>query len=78
MIGGGQLAFTMLGLMHNETTGKTKYLILDPHYTGKDELKTIQGKGWCGWKDMEVIFKDQHFFNLCLPQIPTGTGTAKI
>ena len=26
------------------------YLIVDPHYTGKDELKPILSKGWVGWK----------------------------
>eukprot|EP01127_Copromyxa_protea_P018364 TRINITY_DN5769_c0_g1_i1.p1 TRINITY_DN5769_c0_g1~~TRINITY_DN5769_c0_g1_i1.p1 ORF type:complete len:550 (+),score=102.90 TRINITY_DN5769_c0_g1_i1:95-1651(+) len=74
MIGGGLLAFTMLGIMRNESTGTTKYLILDPHYTGKEDLKTIQGKGWCGWKNVEVIFKDVNFYNLCLPQLPLTTS----
>lgn len=27
-----------------------RFLILDPHYTGSDNLKTIQKEGWCGWK----------------------------
>ena len=25
-------------------------MIVDPHYTGKDEMKPILSKGWVGWK----------------------------
>eukprot|EP00330_Aristerostoma_sp_ATCC50986_P008715 CAMPEP_0114575624 /NCGR_PEP_ID=MMETSP0125-20121206/480_1 /TAXON_ID=485358 ORGANISM="Aristerostoma sp., Strain ATCC 50986" /NCGR_SAMPLE_ID=MMETSP0125 /ASSEMBLY_ACC=CAM_ASM_000245 /LENGTH=46 /DNA_ID= /DNA_START= /DNA_END= /DNA_ORIENTATION= len=46
MIGGGVLAYTLLGIDYNETTGDIKFLILDPHYTGSDNLKPIQDKGW--------------------------------
>jgi len=67
MIGGGQLAYTLLGIYTNNN--KTLFLILDPHYTGKDDLKTILGKGWCGWKERESIFLDSHFYNLCFPQV---------
>lgn len=31
------------------------YLIVDPHYTGKDELKTILSKGWVGWKHLGAV-----------------------
>lgn len=34
MMGGGNLAFTILGVDWNENTGDVKFLILDPHYTG--------------------------------------------
>jgi hypothetical protein len=34
MIGGGVLAFTLLGVRFNESTGEAAFLILDPHYTG--------------------------------------------
>lgn len=44
MIGGGQLAYTLLGIFTSNNS-KTLFLILDPHYTGKDDLKTIVGKG---------------------------------
>jgi len=54
------------------------FLILDPHYTGKDDLATIQNKGWCAWKDVS-LFKEKYFYNLCLPQSPTsGSGKIKI
>jgi len=77
MIGGGQLAYTLLGIDYNEKTGKVLFLILDPHYTGKDELGAIQKKGWCAWKDGS-LFKEKYFYNLCLPQVPTGAGSTRI
>jgi len=67
MIGGGVLAYTLLGIDYNEDTGETKYLILDPHYTGADNLKSIQEKGWISWKD-EKIFLEGSYYNFCLPQ----------
>lgn len=69
MIGGGVLAYTLLGVEYNEDTGNTRFLILDPHYTGQDNLKTILDKGWCGWKGPE-IFRSDSFYNLCMPQRP--------
>lgn len=27
-------------------------MIVDPHYTGKDDLKPILSKGWVGWKTL--------------------------
>ena len=42
--GGGVLAHTILGVDFNETTGDLKFLILDPHYTGAEDLKTILDK----------------------------------
>lgn len=44
MIGGGALAYTLLGVAFHGGTGEARFLILDPHYTGPDELDTIQGK----------------------------------
>lgn len=69
MIGGGVLAHTILGVAWSETTGQIRYLILDPHYTGAEDLQLITDKGWCGWKGPE--FWDQTaYYNLCLPQRP--------
>ena len=34
MIGGGVLAYTLLGVAFNDATGDAAFLILDPHYTG--------------------------------------------
>ncbi|KAK5865843.1 hypothetical protein PBY51_020082 [Eleginops maclovinus] len=69
MIGGGVLAHTILGVAWSETTGQIRYLILDPHYTGAENLQVITDKGWCGWKGPD--FWDQTaYYNLCLPQRP--------
>ncbi|XP_043268584.1 ufm1-specific protease 2 isoform X2 [Venturia canescens] len=69
MIGGGVLAHTILGISYNETYDDIKYLILDPHYTGAENLSVILNKGWCGWKNKDFWKKDA-FYNMCLPQRP--------
>lgn len=78
MMGGGNLAFTVLGVDWCEATGEVKFLILDPHYTGSEDLAAIQGKevaleGYrataCGWRS-PASFSKQSFYNLCLPQRP--------
>ncbi|KAL7981910.1 hypothetical protein Chor_000967 [Crotalus horridus] len=69
MIGGGVLAHTILGVAWNEITGHIKFLILDPHYTGAEDLHVILEKGWCGWKGPDFWNKDA-YYNLCLPQRP--------
>ncbi|XP_012268207.2 ufm1-specific protease 2 [Athalia rosae] len=69
MIGGGVLAHTILGVDYNESSGDVKFLILDPHYTGVENLTTIINKGWCGWKSPEFWKKDA-FYNMCLPLRP--------
>ncbi|KAF0978101.1 hypothetical protein FDP41_002616 [Naegleria fowleri] len=73
MIGGGVLAYTMLGIEFDELTGECSYLILDPHFTGSindpEYLEDIISGGWCGWKTREQVFKDSVFYNLCMPQL---------
>lgn len=69
MIGGGVLAHTIIGVDFNEKNGDISYLILDPHYTGAEDLAVITKKGWCGWKKNSFWDKNA-FYNLCLPQIP--------
>lgn len=69
LAGGGVLAYTMLGIDWNESTGDVRYLILDPHYTGAENIKTIKSKGWCGWKGNDLFLPDA-FYNFCLPQRP--------
>ncbi|KAJ8752047.1 hypothetical protein K2173_001073 [Erythroxylum novogranatense] len=75
MIGGGVLAYTLLGVDYNEGTGDCAFLILDPHYTGNDEHKKIVNGGWCGWKKAvdnkgKNFFLHDKFYNLLLPQRP--------
>lgn len=69
MIGGGVLAHTIIGVDFHEKSGDISYLILDPHYTGSEDLSTILKKGWCGWKKNSFWDKNA-FYNLCLPQRP--------
>ncbi|XVF08781.1 hypothetical protein REPUB_Repub07fG0032500 [Reevesia pubescens] len=75
MIGGGVLAYTLLGVDYNEATGDCAFLILDPHYTRTDDLKKIVNGGWCGWKKSvdskgKSFFLHDKFYNLLLPQRP--------
>jgi len=69
MIGGNCLAHTILGVDYNEKTGDLRFLILDPHYTGTEDLKTILKQGWCGWKELK-FWNDNSSYNLCMPQRP--------
>ena len=69
MIGGGVLAHTIIGVDFNEKSGDIAFLILDPHYTGSEDLGVITKKGWCGWKKNSFWDKTA-FYNLCLPQRP--------
>ncbi|KDO69400.1 hypothetical protein CISIN_1g0071712mg, partial [Citrus sinensis] len=76
MIGGGVLAYTLLGVDYNEASGDCAFLILDPHYTGNDEHKKIVNGGWCGWKKAvdskgKNFFLHDKFYNLLLPQRPS-------
>jgi len=69
MIGGGVLAYTLLGVAYNDQTGDIRFLILDPHYTGPDNLQAIQQQGWIKWRDV-TLFKKDSYYNLCMPQLP--------
>ncbi|CDW52371.1 Probable Ufm1-specific protease [Trichuris trichiura] len=69
MIGGGVLAHVILGVFIDEASSLVKYLVLDPHYTGPEEAKSIIQKGWCGWKPSTFWAKGP-FYNLLLPGRP--------
>lgn len=43
MFGGGLYAYTLLGIDYNEED--CRFLILDPHYVGNDNIKSIIEKG---------------------------------
>ncbi len=43
------MAHTILGLDFNEETGDVKFLVLDPHYTGAETVKTIVDKVRIVW-----------------------------
>ena len=79
MMGGGALAFTILGITWHEDSGSVELLILDPHYTGQDDLDSIQSKtvsleGYkgkaCSWRPIDSFSKND-FYNLCCPQRPS-------
>ena len=73
----GELAFTLLGVDFHEKTGELRYLIMDPHYQGADELASIQPK-WVGWKTGDSpthlgtkLFKSDTFYSFMLPERPS-------
>ena len=72
--------FETQGIDYNSSTGDIAFLILDPHYTGPEDLNRIQMKsvsleGYravpCGWRRAST-FASNSFYNLCLPQRPVG------
>jgi hypothetical protein len=69
MIGGGVLAHTILDDNFDEIEGDAKFLVLDPHYTDEENIKTIIEKGWCGWKPVS-FWDESAFYNLLLPFKP--------
>lgn len=46
-----------------------RWLILDPHYIGSENLAVIHGKGWCNWKGPE-FWNPQASYNMYLPGRP--------
>ena len=77
MIGGGVLAYTLLGIDYNSDTGECAFLILDPHYTGADEMGKVRSGQWVAWKRLGdkaaaggELFVAGAFYNLLCPQRP--------
>lgn len=70
MIGGGQFAYGLLGVDFNESTGDVKFLVLDPHYKGPEDVREITTKKWCSWYKAGDIFETSCFYNFCLPLRP--------
>lgn len=77
MIGGGVLAYTLLGIDYNAETGDCAFLILDPHFTGADEIGKITSGQWVAWKKLGdkaaaggELFVPGAFYNLLCPQRP--------
>merc|ERR1711920_1134495 len=60
MMGAGEYAYTMVGCCFDSATGDVAFMIVDPHFTGADHLKTILQKGWVGWKNLEFFEKTTH------------------
>eukprot|EP01122_Echinamoeba_exundans_P007951 TRINITY_DN2545_c0_g1_i1.p1 TRINITY_DN2545_c0_g1~~TRINITY_DN2545_c0_g1_i1.p1 ORF type:complete len:377 (+),score=10.95 TRINITY_DN2545_c0_g1_i1:555-1685(+) len=73
MIGGGVLAYTLLGVaipLGSMDVTKAQFLILDPHYVGPSDTRTIISQGWFGWRN-RAIFHSDAFYNFCVPLIPS-------
>ena len=68
-IGGGVLAWTLLGVAVDEKKPEnSQFLILDPHYKGADKIDKISDKkGGVWWGDYK-IFKKGSFYNFCMPK----------
>ncbi|AFZ81652.1 protein of unknown function DUF1671 domain-containing protein [Theileria equi strain WA] len=71
IVGAGSYAYVILGLCMGPEPADFAYLISDPHYTGDDNIKSIQTKGGIGWKKVDFLSKaaDGNFINLCCPQL---------
>ena len=64
------LAYTLLAVQaNNEKPEESQYLILDPHYKGSDDLKSITDpkKGGVWWKGKK-LFEPKAFYNFCCPR----------
>jgi hypothetical protein len=66
MFGGGVYAYTLLGIDWNSENNDVRFLILDPHYTASDNIKTIIEKGGISWRKVDMFLPDT-FYNFCLP-----------
>ncbi|KAK2964845.1 putative Ufm1-specific protease 2 [Blattamonas nauphoetae] len=71
MIGGGVLAYTLLGIRQVITkqspTPTIEYLILDPHFKGGERITDIINEKWVWWHPASIFRTDCHY-NMCLPQ----------
>ncbi|VDK23487.1 unnamed protein product [Taenia asiatica] len=76
MVGGGDLAHTIVGVqVATVGTDRTRFLVLDPHYTGEPaHVATIIGKGWVGWKE-ESFWRSEVPYNLCLLPPPVDADS---
>jgi len=76
MMGVGDLAFGLVGISVDDKTGDTSYLVVDPHYTGADNIKSVIDGKWVGWKKIS-FFKERSkgsFINICMPLTVTDAG----
>ncbi len=71
------LAYTLLGISFNERTAECAFLILDPHYTGDEDLSKLQHGQWVAWKSPSgkaaaggPLFVQSAFYNLLCPHRP--------
>lgn len=70
MYGGGQYAYSIVGINYSWQLGECEFLILDPHYPGADSIDKILEKKGLAWRKPEDMFKKGIFYNFCLPLVP--------
>jgi Ufm1-specific protease 2 len=75
------LAHTILGIDYNNRSGDCQYLVLDPHYTGPENIEKVIAEGWCSWKPAS-FWQKKDFYNLLLvvnpaPKEEDGGGTVE-
>lgn len=54
MVGGGVLAYTLLGVDWDEDRQRLAFLILDPHYAGAEDAEAVVKGGWVAWRELRV------------------------
>ncbi len=66
-------AITILGVYVVEYSKKQDVylLVLDPHYSGLDDLERIQHSPWCYWGAATSVLSKTHSHNLVLANSPT-------
>ena len=70
MVGGDAMAYTLLGVAwHPHAPAATRFLVLDPHYTGADTPAAVVARGGCAWRPASM-FEPRAFYNFCLPLRP--------
>lgn len=60
-------AKTLLGVC--ESKSGYYFLIADPHFYGRADRLFLQSNGWVQWKHLDDVFKQESFYNFCLPQL---------
>lgn len=84
MIGGDVYAYTIAGIAVPVEEGAIEYLIVDPHFDGKDTQDLISkvnssttspltNQKGVYWRDAS-LFKQSAFYNMCMPVIPSIKG----
>lgn len=63
------MAHTILGVDFNRETDELRFLVLDPHYTGADDLRMVLQKGGVAWKNPD-FWKKTAYYNMCMPLQP--------
>ena len=44
-------------------------ILQDPHFHGHADKLLLQSNGWVQWKHLDDVFKQESFYNFCLPQL---------